>query len=88
MSSTKKLRIRLEEEYELLQYLRNLGMEKTGYQKRLDRIILLYGYAFNKSEIIGLLTNPGSYNNRIPFRYLIKVYTKTKFKKLLQRIKA
>jgi glycosyltransferase involved in cell wall biosynthesis len=79
MNSFVKYRKRLEEEYEMLQYIKqNIGLSRSDFSRRLKRIIALYAYAFTKGEMAGYIFLPFRYKGPIPFHKVLAGYLRTR----------
>ncbi len=80
MNSAVKLRKRLEEEYDMLQYIKqHIGLNQVEYRKRLKRIMTLCSYAFTKRQIAGFIFSPLTYKGPIPFRRVLINYFSARF---------
>ena len=82
MDSFVKFKKRLEEEYEMLQYIRqNIGLSNTDFSKRLKRITTLYSHVFTKRQMAGYIFLPFLYKGPIPLRKVLAGYVRTRLGK-------
>jgi glycosyltransferase involved in cell wall biosynthesis len=82
MNSFVKFKRRLEEEYEMLKYIRqNIGLSSTDFSRRLKRITTLYSHVFTKGQIAGYIFLPFRYKGPIPLRKVLAGYLRTRLGK-------
>jgi glycosyltransferase involved in cell wall biosynthesis len=81
MSSPEKLRKRLEEEYEMLLYIKDkVGISRQEFKKRLKWILNLYKHSFSRKQLMALLI-PFNYKGKIPYyRLVVHLLTKNRLK--------
>ncbi len=71
MNTAEKLRKRLEEEYEILHYIKQtFGISRIEFRKRVKFIIRLYSSSFTKRQVAGFFLW-FSYKGRIPFHRIL-----------------
>jgi len=71
MSSPQKLRIRLEEEYEILLFLKkNIGISSKDFNRKMNWILHLYKNSFNRKELMKAVI-PFFYRSIIPYRLFV-----------------
>lgn len=86
LNSSDKLRKRLEEEFYMLQYIReNIGLSKLEFRERLKRIMVLFSHVFTKKQIVKLIFNPSAYKGPIPLFSVLINYFSTRLRDLFER---
>lgn len=84
IDTQEKLRSRLEEEYVILQYIKeNIpGVQPQNIRKRLKQLIALYRESYSILQLVRFGSLPFTYRGRLPLRWLLADYLQFKIKGL------